>query len=163
MKRPRLRKMPTEAQRTADEALRGKLVDIDTLKRLIGQQPEVKVDAVETDFNADMAKYGATIPPEKKNYRQSLEFFKSTYDAANVERVTLKEELDKLKLHIAAYEMGKEEEVKKHKEAEQKAVADSGLCPIAVQRRLGREGSRKTRTRRQEQGNLGRSCRAERD
>jgi hypothetical protein len=117
-------KNANEAQKKADDSLRSVILDVEKLKILIGQKPDVKVDVVTTDFEADMAKYGATIPPDKKNYRQALEFFKTTYDAANVERAVLKEEVDKLKTHIATYEAGKEQEIVALKAAETKSVAE---------------------------------------
>lgn len=112
------KKEAQDNKRFFDKALR----EIETLKDHIGQKRDAEIDAITTDYNADMALYAPTIPQDKKTYRQALLFVKESYDQANKDRDIANAQIAKQKTDFDARVATLDEEIKMLKVKEDEAV-----------------------------------------
>ncbi|HWA97270.1 MAG TPA: hypothetical protein VG713_02205 [Pirellulales bacterium] len=103
-------KADADKAKEAEGNLRKAIEDVSKYKQMIGLADETTPEQAATTFNEDMAAYGATLPAEKKFYRQSLEELSNTLAKAVEEKTAAQAQ-------IAVLE-GKNEEARKQAEVQ---------------------------------------------
>lgn len=125
------------ARQKADADLRKATQDVERMREIIGTgaqpageagaapaAPATGLEALEASFKADMDKFAATLPEEKRRYRDALE---ALSDELNTVNQRLKEELDRTKDLMdkhEAREKAKDAQIQEHVAAVESAKAD---------------------------------------
>ncbi|HEX4129410.1 MAG TPA: hypothetical protein VHZ24_05160 [Pirellulales bacterium] len=82
----------------ADANLRKAIEDVNKYKQMIGLPDEADSAKASTTFNDDMAGYGATLPAEKKFYRQALEELSTTLAKTMEEKAATQAKINEIEL-----------------------------------------------------------------
>lgn len=95
--------------------------EINRMKELIGVGTEAELEEIETTFEDDMKAYAATVPADKRQYRQSLEVLATALTQANDQLVAAQGQITQLQQSNAAFEAAKNMELAQFQAAAQQA------------------------------------------
>ncbi|MEM7516705.1 MAG: hypothetical protein AAF368_07255, partial [Planctomycetota bacterium] len=109
----------------AQGALRTKVNEADTLRTLMGFDPDEGFDGIQTQFDDDMQKFGATFSEEGRAYRTVLSSVYEEGRRSTSQENEAKELVKQLNEKILALEAAKETQIKKFQETLTKVEADA--------------------------------------
>ncbi|MEX2118436.1 MAG: hypothetical protein WD847_02405 [Pirellulales bacterium] len=108
----------------ATESLRATVAEVSDVKKMIGVPDTAKHPDVQATFAEDMKQFGATIPEDKRYYRQALEFVYTTLASTNEQLVEARTTIQNLKDSNQAFETAKQQQLATA-EAAQKQAEDA--------------------------------------
>lgn len=117
-------KKDAQAAIEKSQALTTTVDELNKLKQFIGLKADDDVKKVESTFTDDMNKYGASLPAEKKFYRDALEASFASLNSIQAQLTAAKDEITQLKAVNSAFEKTATEKVTASEDAKAKALAD---------------------------------------
>jgi len=109
---------------TAQEKVRKKDEELNTLKKMIGAADSDDVKKISELYEQDMKSFAATVPEKSRVYRNALEFVFSESKTRTAELADAKAEIDSWKAKYRDREATKDQVIKKFQEEAKKASDD---------------------------------------
>jgi hypothetical protein len=108
----------------AEANLAKAIEDVNKYKQMIGLAEEVEADAAAATFEQDMGAYAATIPAEKRFYRQAIEEMAATVVKANQEKTATQAKISEIETENAKARAEAKVQVEEANKVKDAAVAE---------------------------------------